>query len=498
MNRRNYIGHKVDVSNGDFTDVGTEKGIIHLNETSTFPDANRGYVEPDFPTLANNILLYAPLNGNGMGFSGNGSVEPSFLIDAISNVGTSSTLSNTTVHMANSDYSGYTPAIAGRYLETSSSILTNLEVGTSSPFSVQFWWYNTGAQSGNYARIISFGGYGDSGTGIECESNSTSTSRFLFFEFNGGTTNRQLQSEKIISTAGWHHIYWSCDPTGGNTYLGIDGTVTEHSHYIDSVNPSSVNFSLGGVVGGEDSTQGNFQELIISNDVPYTGNYTPNTTPLLPYPEDTGFTYVDQSGQSNTTSVTDFSCPLPANAVSGDLAVAAIWSDFNNVNQTAPSGWTLIGNGNDTEYPKSYVYAKVLDSADITAGSISATASVSNAYMAQIVTFRSNNAIHFFSGQNFSNVKGSTTLNDTIDGTGVISACIACACLCGRAADQSPTLTYADADAIKTDSSGSGLGQRSFGYKFYDTANTTVSNHTVSSNDTGRQSLSAFYIYVYT
>ena len=162
-----------------------------------------------------------------------------------------------------------------------STISSGLEVGSSSPLSIQFWFYCSNAASGGYARLLSWGGYHVSGTGFEVESANTDYDRFIFYEFAGaGVSRRSLGTYQLTANA-WNHIYWAFQPNSGS-YVGINGTVTNIANsYINNFAPTNDLNLLKTPSAADDAVKGYVQEFIVKDTVPYTANFTPTTVPLI-------------------------------------------------------------------------------------------------------------------------------------------------------------------------------------------------------------------------
>ena len=171
--------------------------------------------------------------------------------------------------------------------------------------------------------------------------------------------------------------------------------------------------------------------------------------------------YVDLTGSQPGTSSTA-TVSISASAAAGDLAVLAIALDSSGSTATTPSGWTLVGNGDTSEYPRMYCFAKILDASDISAGSVDVSTS-NIASMNLLAIFRAG-TISSFTTSNFANDKGSASLSTSLTTTGVAAPTIAIGFLVGRTT-QSPTMTWAAADAIVTNTTDGGT--RSMGYKLY-------------------------------
>jgi hypothetical protein len=197
---------------------------------------------------------------------------------------------------------------------------------------------------------------------------------------------------------------------------------------------------------------------------------------------DAEFYYNGEQGSQTSADVT-----LPSNQA-GDMLVMFVWTD-TTANQTTPTDWTLLGNGDDAEYPKSYVYGKIaVDSDDARTINIPFNASENWASIASV--FRGTNPFGSFTVRNFGNVKGPSTLSTSLSSSGAGIASIAIAGLTGRAGPQDPVLTWNTKDA-QVDGP---QGIPSLAYKVYPSPGTATEDHALSTNDTGRQSLSYMYI----
>jgi len=201
--------------------------------------------------------------------------------------------------------------------------------------------------------------------------------------------------------------------------------------------------------------------------------------------------YIGSTGDSNATDVSSYTVSYLPSARSGDLAIAMFALDLKTPTLSTPSGWTLVGNGDSVDYPRMYVFAKVLDSTDISTGSLTATPSVSEGFTSMISIFRPYKTISSLTPRNFDFDAGSGEPSVSLTTSGATPLTIAVAFLSGRP-NQSPVLTFSGATTA-TDSSGSATGTRTLGYILYEVGDTPASA-TITSTDTGRQSLSAFYV----
>lgn len=247
------------------------------------------------PILDSDVLLYVPFTGangsttaDGYVLSGGTHTLTSDVFDAEGNAVVNADQSK----MDGATTSAYSPAgssVDGWHLD--STISSGLEVGSSSPLSIQFWFYCSNAGSGGYARLLSWGGYHVSGTGFEIESSNTDYDSFIFYEFTGsGTANRRSLGTYQLTANAWNHIYWAFQPNSGS-YVGINGTVTNTANsYISNFAPTVDLHLLKTPSAADDAVKGYVQELIIKDTVPYTANFTPTTVPLI----------------SNTSPTTDY------------------------------------------------------------------------------------------------------------------------------------------------------------------------------------------------
>lgn len=266
-----------NISEYTHSSVWDLKDVYATASTGTWRDAL-------FP-LEREVLLYATFDST-VGdtsvniYSGDGSVKPTIVSSGMIAVGTGTEISNNQSTMVGYETSAYSPGTAtNQYWEAISSVSSNMVVGSSSPISFQFWWYNSGVVTGGFGRVLCFDGYSTSGSGIEIESSGTNASSWIFYEYSGAAGNRSSRGTYTLATNTWHHIYWAIDPTGGNSYVGINGNVTSFSNYLTSFSPTT-NLMLGGN-DFNNCSRGYFQELIVRKDIPYTSNFTPTTTGLL-------------------------------------------------------------------------------------------------------------------------------------------------------------------------------------------------------------------------
>ena len=269
-------------------DYTTAQGIWNLNSTVQFKKGNTSSGGSGGPTLSSNVLLYAPFYPQNNGST----TAAAYYLSGVNHIldsqafvsagGAQTVTSGFTEKMTGASSAAYSPGNSGDGWTLNSTISNNIEVGSSSPISIEFWWFNNQSLSRSYGRLFSWGGYFDSGSGFEIESNGTSTTSYIFYEFKGLQANRRTVGTYTLNS-GWNHIYWA-SPTNGNgtSYVGINGTIYTFGTYLTGFNPASESLSLGTADGTNTYNSGGYwQELIVRNTIPYTSNFTPSTTPLL-------------------------------------------------------------------------------------------------------------------------------------------------------------------------------------------------------------------------
>ncbi len=235
--------------------------------------------------LASDVLLYVPFTDADASTGADGYVlsggTHTLTTDVFARAG-NAVINTDQTKMDSSSTAAYNPAGANSDgWELDSTISAGLEVGTASPLSIQFWFYCSNAGSGTFARLLSWGGYYSSGTGIEFESASGDYDLFKFYEFTGSGGNRRSLGTIQLTANDWNHIYWAFQPSG-SSYLGINGTVTETANsYISNFAPTVDLNLLKTPAEADDSAKGYIQEFIVKDTVPYTANFTPSTTPLV-------------------------------------------------------------------------------------------------------------------------------------------------------------------------------------------------------------------------
>jgi len=235
----------------------------------------------DTSGISTDVLLYSPFNDANNNTTARAYVKGTGIVSNVWSAQGNAVVSTGQTNMSGTSTSAYNPAgqkADGWALD--STISTGLEVGSASPLSIEFWFYSSNAVSGSYARLLSWGGYHVSGTGIEFETAGSLATRIRFYEFTGGGGNRRSLGEININANAWNHIYWAFQPSG-DSYLGINGVVTSKANgYINNFAPVVDLHLLKTPANGDDSLKGYVQEFIVRNTVPYTANFTPSTTQL--------------------------------------------------------------------------------------------------------------------------------------------------------------------------------------------------------------------------
>ena len=235
--------------------------------------------------LDSDVLLYVPFTDADASTGADGYVLSSgahtLTTDVFARAG-NAVINTDQTKMDGSGTAAYNPAGAnsdGWVLD--STISTGLEVGTASPLSIQFWFYCSNDASNSYGRLLSWGGYHDSGSGFEIETYNFDYDNFIFYEHTGSANNRRSLGTYQLTANAWNHIYWAFQPSG-SSYVGINGTVTEISNsYISDFAPTVDLHLLKTAGNNDDSVKGYVQEFIVKNTVPYIYNFTPTTVSLL-------------------------------------------------------------------------------------------------------------------------------------------------------------------------------------------------------------------------
>jgi len=236
----------------------------------------------DINSISTDVLLYSPFDDSNNNTTARAYVKGTGLVSNAWSAQGNAIISTGQTNISGTSTSGYSPAgQAADGWKLDSTISTGLEVGSASPLSIEFWFYNSNAVSSAYGRLVSWGGYQVAGTGIEAETNSYNAQLLRFYEFTGsGGSRRSIGLDKSITANAWNHIYWAFQPSG-DSYLGINGVVTSTSGaYINNFAPVVDLHLLKTANNSDDSMKGYIQEVIVRNTVPYTANFTPSTTSL--------------------------------------------------------------------------------------------------------------------------------------------------------------------------------------------------------------------------
>jgi len=232
-------------------------------------------------SVSSDVLLYSPFDDANNNTTARAYVKGTGTVSNAWTAQGNAVMSTGQTNMSTASTSAYNPAgQAADGWALDSTISTGLEVGTASPISIEFWFYNSNAVSGSWARFVSWGGYYDSGPGIEFETNSSNAQSIIFYEFGIAGTGRRSLGTKAVTANAWNHIYWASQPSG-DSYLGINGVVTSISgNYISNFAPTVNLHLLKTPNNNDDSVKGYLQEFIVRNTVPYTASFTPSTTQL--------------------------------------------------------------------------------------------------------------------------------------------------------------------------------------------------------------------------
>ncbi len=327
--------------------------------------------------LASDVLLYVPFTDADASTGADGYVKSSgghtLTTDVFARAG-NAVINTDQTKMDSSSTAAYNPAGANSDgWELDSTISAGLEVGSSSPLSIQFWFYCLNDGSGSSSRLLGWDGWHTSGSGIEFETLSTDYDRFIFYEHTGGTTSRRSIGDHVLNANAWNHIYWAFQPSG-SSYLGINGTVTEASgSYITDFAPTVDLNLLKTPANADDAVKGYVQEFIVKNTVPYTANFTPSTTPLVS--SGGGGATLSTPTLLGTTGPTSYSRTSTSidisSATQGALLIASVTTRSLQQNLSNPTegGWTLLStvdNGNSSSRPLSRVYYKAAGASEST------------------------------------------------------------------------------------------------------------------------------------
>lgn len=229
--------------------------------------------------------------------------------------------------------------------------------------------------------------------------------------------------------------------------------------------------------------------------------------PLGAVPPPTTLTYVTNSFMYNgATTGLDASLTLsqfsPTLAV-GDLSI--IWASRDNAAGTwsAPTGWSVAVTGNDgVEYPQTSAFYKILTADDISTDTITIPGggnAITSDWSAAGYVLSPDNPISAIVAGGEVNTHGASALSGTItSGSATSGVVLATAHSCGRPLSQAPTLTFNGGtyDQFLENATGAGPGAGHINIGLIDLGTSGYSDVSVSTNDTGRQSLNGFYLEV--
>ena len=195
---------------------------------------------------------------------------------------------------------------------------------------------------------------------------------------------------------------------------------------------------------------------------------------------------------------------IPSTAQAGDIAVLWGWFDANaqssqttNYEVNDPGGWTLAVGTSQLEDARLFGYihgsswVKILNEDEV-GFNMTLTSQASGYMSACIAVFRPDKPISEFYIKNGNYFSSSSGFSRSMDKTSVIPVSALVVGLGGRYSGQNPVLTGTDITVVN--SSGS-VGDPKFGYKIYNDA-ATLGNQTLTTTDTGRQAMNAFYLEV--
>lgn len=194
---------------------------------------------------------------------------------------------------------------------------------------------------------------------------------------------------------------------------------------------------------------------------------------------------------------------IPSTAQAGDIAVLWGWFDANaqsaentNYEINDPTSWTLAVGTDQLEDASLFGYihgsswVKILNEDEV-GFNMTLTANASGYMSGAIAIFRPDKPISEFYIKNGQYFSSSGAFSRTMDKTSVIPVSALVVGLGGRYTGQNPVLTGTDITVVN--SSGS-VGDPKYGYKIYNSG--SLGNQTLTTTDTGRQAMNAFYLEV--
>lgn len=206
--------------------------------------------------------------------------------------------------------------------------------------------------------------------------------------------------------------------------------------------------------------------------------------------------YVEYSAMSSYggLSSTTLSTTMPSEAKRGDLAIWFLSSDGANT-FTTPTGWTFIGGASGTQ-PATLTYYRIVQDGD-PGTQFSTTVSTSRNYSASMIIFSANVELSNVDAYSVTYNAGASALSSSISSSTASGFAIALSHLVGRPPTQTPTLTMSTYNEILTNDGVSDnltASNIKIGYRIFNQTN--YQDISISTNDTGRQSLTGFYLVV--
>lgn len=201
-------------------------------------------------------------------------------------------------------------------------------------------------------------------------------------------------------------------------------------------------------------------------------------------------TYVNSYATRDTVSTATHTVDFPTGTQSGDIAIINISVDNTTPTPSSdPTGWTSIGATGTGSTPRNWVWAKILTPSDIATGSVSVDYNAATISQNYISVFRAG-TVSGFTAKNISGNASAGNFSLTLSASGVTAPALGLGLLSGRPG-QTPTMTWTTATARVNITDNSTYGWT--GYAIYDEGGTPA-NHTVSTNDAGRQAMLVFYL----
>ena len=249
-------------------------------------------------------------------------------------------------------------------------------------------------------------------------------------------------------------------------------------------------FSNGGTNNGYDAVpSSNLRVMEVSTDHTSVTSLTHVASSFVEMPSSTGQTRQIQ---------------IPSTAQAGDIAVLWGWFDADaqsaentNYEINDPASWTLAVGASQFEDAKLFGYihgsswVKILNEDEV-GFNMTLTANASGYISGAIAIFRPDKPISEFYIKNGSYFSSSGAFSRNMDKTSVIPVSALVVGLGGRYTGQNPVLTGTD---ITVENSPGSIGDPKYGYKIYNSAD-LLNSQTLTTTDTGRQAMNAFYLEV--